>query len=503
MLISLGRGISTVKNRSGRNAAALSVVTKQIASRTIASNHAGFGLSNGTNNSVNTRSFHYNLSGQDLTNIQLVYSGWQLDGSSGAEMDGLNAVGIRAAIEYPQGVYTPVYFSGVRDASVPADGNIVSDSAEINIPAGEKFYIRSFASVAAGEKWPRNYNASLLSSKGEAATEGVDLSDLTTSGTISGTSRGFGPSGILSTGTGFNPSFALYGDSIMVGSGVYDSHGYSSFVGRALTTLGLPSFYSAYGGTRLYQQIGNFSRRLALLEILNVDYAVIEWGVNDLSTRSAAQMQNDYSALWAGLDAIGVKVLQTTITPKSSSTDGFYTMENQSVVSTGFTGGASSERAQVNNWIRALPTSLYNYIEVADSVEPARDDGRWIANGENGAYTQSAIVGVVGAGATTTVIPVGATHSSATNYYGQIIFTSGALSGVTASIASNTSTSVTVSAALSSAPAAGDGFILRSVRSRATDDGLHPNAKDNAAPFGGEYALAHATRLSLEELLGL
>ena len=115
---------------------------------------------------------------------------------------------VRAAIEYPAGTFTRVDGSGparpgggarARDGELPA-------GACGGIPAGTKFWVKTFASWTPGNFYLSNHAASWIS--GDGTRRGTGLTDdTTTAATLMTTSSaGFGPSvyGRLS-----NPSVVL------------------------------------------------------------------------------------------------------------------------------------------------------------------------------------------------------------------------------------------------------------------------------------------------------
>lgn len=105
-------------------------------------------------------------------------------------------------------------------------------------------------------------------------------------------------------------------------------------------------------------------------------------------------MQGDLLWLWNQRSTAGQRVIQTTITPHTTSTDGFVTTANQTVHSMTI----EARRVQLNDWIRAgAPTvsgppvapgtsgallagqaghPLFGYWEIADQAETARNSGR-------------------------------------------------------------------------------------------------------------------------------
>lgn len=112
----------------------------------------------------------------------------------------------------------------------------------------------------------------------------------------------------------------------------------------------------------------------------------LAFGTNDLYGASTLlQYQTNIGTIVGWARARGMKIAIPTITPRSTSTDGFITTGNQTEVNAG-SGGLL--RKQANTWIRAGAGGLCDLvIEVADVVETARDSGIWKADANPGPYT--------------------------------------------------------------------------------------------------------------------
>jgi hypothetical protein len=124
--------------------------------------------------------------------------------------------------------------------------------------------------------------------------------------------------------------------------------------------------------------------------------AIIEYGRNDISGgASLASVQSTAVTLWSMFANRGQRVFQTTITPRTTSTDGWVTTGSQTAAA------GESVRVAFNAWLRAgAPVSsgvavaigtsgallagqtghpLYGVFEVADICESTRDSGLWKA----------------------------------------------------------------------------------------------------------------------------
>jgi lysophospholipase L1-like esterase len=58
---------------------------------------------------------------------------------------------VRAAIEYPSGTLTPVYFNGKRDAVIETGGSATTDPCTVEIPPSTQYWVRVFAGTPDGD----------------------------------------------------------------------------------------------------------------------------------------------------------------------------------------------------------------------------------------------------------------------------------------------------------------------------------------------------------------
>jgi lysophospholipase L1-like esterase len=317
-----------------------------------------------------------------------------------------NPITITVGIMVPDGSILPVYFNGRR--SVTFDRYAVSDP--VTLPRGVAWIqSRTFVSVTAGQKWPTGFPDNLGSVYGtnEGAEKGTSITDKSLSGTIASPGNSgvaaYGPTAIIGRPAGGDwgtlPAIAGIGDSILYGQGdrllVAAGRG---FFERAINNqvgflnLGAPTetaanFIAAGGGAL---------RRGFLAGMKAV---LCEYGGNDIwNGATYAQTRAYLLAAWRlTKSASGGLVFQTTIGPKSASTDGWLTVAGQT------TDATNAVRVQVNDWIRdgapmnvadstaaatgasgagiiragAAGHPLEDYFEVADTMESARNSGLW------------------------------------------------------------------------------------------------------------------------------
>lgn len=397
----------------------------------------GYAGSDGSDTDSNSRIASYNETGTSVTQLRAYYANWMATATS--EQDGYNPITVQGAVEYPAGTFTALTFAGASAVTIAAGG--ASSLAESDavvlaqpIPAGALYWVRTWVTVAPGGRWPQGY---MIQSSGMG--EAVDFAtgvDRTQGGTItnmaaSTTRRGYGPAAVKATAFGGTPvakAFAAVGDSILMGStDVLDpvaiGHGNLGYFAKAAAGR-YPVINLGIAGTTAYGNLpAAFARRAALLAKIGVTHVFCDWGVNDVSAgRSATQVQADIAAIAQGLkNAVpGVVVAWSTITPRTTSTDGFRTAGNQSVhTGSGFTGGASSPRASLNAALRGGSVAgVDRLFDAADAVEvnaaniATRDGGLWISgNGGVGATSTH----LTTSGATTDVAAGDGLHPSVAN----------------------------------------------------------------------------------------
>lgn len=336
-------------------------------------------------------------------NIRLVFDGWDWDDGTKTETSWSNSASIRAGWEDGSGNIQPVYFAGQRDGTIPAGGRLISDPVPVILARGDVFYLRTLVTIANGQVIRFNAWAFPTYRTGEGREHGLTLTDKTLSGTIAFAGNtpqpGVNANMVLAEPTTIEPLVGISGDSIA--SGWNDGTSYpidGGFVTRALA--GVRGFVRVSGSG---DQVVNFvnvtksPRRRPLLA--GATTVVDQYGINDirLGSRTLSQIQADKLTHWTWLVAQGARVITTTLGPQSASTDAWTTLGNQTAAA------SDATRTGYNDWLRGgAPISggvavtvgtggatlagqaghpLYSYFEVADTVESARNSGKWKVGG--------------------------------------------------------------------------------------------------------------------------
>lgn len=371
-------------------------------------------LTDGVVTGGNYRTNHKVL--QTCRNIQIAYSNWY--SVNGPEVVGLNDITVRAGIEFPlASTPFPVYFNGQRDVVIKPGATVWSDPIALDPAFGSTVYVRTFVSVTAGGKWPVTLIATGTVTNGET--------DLTTSASAwAGTTQyAYWPCSIRAIPSKPRvPVVAIVGDSVASGYGdsTVPNKGYwirAVNEQYAYQQLSFPSGTVAHWTNRTaafaWSAVAAI-RRKALLD--GCSHAIAALGRNSLSSAavSLVEIQLDQIALWTYLRTRCPRgVWQTTITPYTTSTDAWATTGNQTFQN----ATIETNRVNFNNWLRdgapmlngaAAATGsaaagtvragqsghpLVGYIEVTDTVETARDSGKWksVGSGASAAYTVDGI----------------------------------------------------------------------------------------------------------------
>lgn len=425
-------------------------------------NPGAYGGSGATNTNFNCRLKH--TAAVACSQLRLVYINW-----NAAEVAGANSIPIKASVEIGGTIY-PVHFSGARSPVLEVGAAIVSDPVGVDLNKGDVFFTRTYILVTAGQSVPFNVGANQVD--GEGGTSGTATNDLSDSGTITaGNTAAYGPIAVLGMANIVVPSVAMVGDSIPQGQGDTATKNDYGFMARALEGQ-FASVRVAKGSElgQTYAALATSFKRRKIAAMCR--YAICEYGTNDVfAGRTLAQVQADLIAIWTGHQRAGVVTYQTTITPRTSSSDSWVTVANQ------IPAAGDAVRQNLNTWIRAgAPIvsgaaaavgaagatvagqqghPLAGYFDVADVMESSRNSGRIAAPGVSG----------VGDVSTSTTI----SNASTSFQTGQVIVSAGNLAAGTVITAGGGTSTLTISPA---ATATATGVAITTAH---TGDGTHPS----------------------------
>lgn len=320
--------------------------------------------------------------------IQVGWAG--LYGSAGDEIPMPNAATITASALTQAGAVTQLKFSGAVQGTVPAGDLVLSDYTPFIGGVNELISIRSYLTAATSLV----YNASFgVIGKDKMVFANSGVADQTLGGVITSTSPGstfcYAPSCIL--GYTRKGSVLILLDSIPYGfsdvvSDAFMDTGYARSIGPEM------AYINAAIGSSTCQAVAAGTVRNAVRKKLGLycSAGINNGGTNDLGARTVAQVVADRTTIAGFWPAM--KMFGTTITPRTTSTDSFTTVANQTTVST---GSFETKRVDFNdNYVRAgaIPGEV-GYFDVADALESDRNSGK-IAVG----YLPGAASGVANTG---------------------------------------------------------------------------------------------------------
>lgn len=278
-------------------------------------------------------------------------------------------------------------FGGSATATFPVPSGasvaiIDSDPINVAIPAGEDLELHVWAKPDSTGFMPGSATGRVFGYDPGYVLGGPETITGTTyaNGQTSGSLR---PAAIFSTTAA--PSWLLTGDSITWASNSYQE--------QALKELGKAHTKAAMGGEAFSHFPSRWAQRYSGI-IDYVSHVFCAYGVNDVS-QGVELTKTRAFALWNQYKTAGVgTVIQTTATPCFvGSTDGYTTLENQTV--------PSNSRVAWNQWLRdgaplisgapaatgtTDPTAIRaghashpvkHVLDLAAAVESSQDSGKW------------------------------------------------------------------------------------------------------------------------------
>ncbi|XHE13684.1 SGNH/GDSL hydrolase family protein [Agrobacterium deltaense] len=324
-----------------------------------------------TNKQSMTRSVHQMRDA--VSSVRLLYPGFAVQENPAAETPiGAPAL-VRATVEYPEGIFNRVTFSGAETGTVPDGGLLLADELPVAIPRGAQFYVRTFYECTGGIIYTEWANAVM-----NFGVSGV--ADQTGGGTVvdgSAVDHGYGPVAIL--GMTNRPSVAIIGDSRATGT--TDTLNESGERGTIMRSIGPEVAYSGIvkGGDRLMYWLASSTNRRQIASYAS--HIILQLGINDnRGGRTPAQMIADMQSIRALFP--DKECYLTTFEPSSDSTDNWATLENQT------THNHNDRRVSLNNTIRSGGVAGFEgYFELADVMESSRDSGLVRVNGTANYWT--------------------------------------------------------------------------------------------------------------------
>lgn len=371
----------------------------------------------------------------DQSVIVLSFNGWYLNSSGLTESNLGNAFTLQSvSLTAPNGTVVPVTFGGLRTKAISAgDVDIQSDPIAISafgyssLPANGTWWSKGVASVASnGQAFPSSdavYTADVANSQcatyDSAATtpSSTDIDGVyTATGTaFSNVSHGLRPI-ILGRRKVAGINFFAIGSSTgeEVGDDGSNGLGGRGSVQRGMYNRGtnpLPCLNACRGSNR-YQTYVNGTRWRSYMKYAQV--LVDQMGGPNVSAGTAlATIQSENASLWADFRAQGyTKIYKTLLTTRTTSSDGWATLVNQSHVAN---FGPSQLCDQVNAWLltKESDSTIDGIIHWDDAVDPSAPN-KWkpsscslgLIVSSDGVHANATGHGLFGAWIRTTIEPL-------------------------------------------------------------------------------------------------
>lgn len=259
------------------------------------------------------------------------------------------------------------------------------------LPAGTEIRIATYVQAATGLNYPVGRPAAWGSVGYQAGDQTGNLAPTLTS------YAGYAPCGLYHYGDQ-ETGLALMGDSRIFGTG--ETTGLTGgWAARRCYEVNIGTVIAAKSGEKIQDWIANYSYRQNRLSLCgDMPYALLGWGINDLSAgRTYAQLVADFNTLIGWLYQSGTKCYIPTIFPYTQSSDSWATAANQSR-SASFSAQAEADRQAFNTLLRnpsaaqaAFGPGYAGCIEVAALIEVDANNvltlngGRYYATGGTGA----------------------------------------------------------------------------------------------------------------------
>ena len=324
------------------------------------------------------------IASDNIDALRLVYGAWvvgSLTNSAPYVETATDPITIAASVEYPEGVFHQVKFGGATSRLIASGDTAESDELAVHIPEGAQFWVRTWQDAGSGSIIYSQYINALHESQ-VAFESGVsgDFTDKTMGGTIEAQSiiSSIGPIAVI--GRTKKSAICILGDSRSVGQGdVMDN---TLATGNVARSLGAGVAYAHLGraGEKVADLATSNSRRVALAQAYCSDVILAE-GINDINGGATADdVKGNVETVVSEFGALPVYVC--TIEPRTTSTDNWSTLENQTL------SANNAERVTHNDRVRAGSiVGAAGYFDLADAVESSRNSGLWRVNGSAFGFT--------------------------------------------------------------------------------------------------------------------
>lgn len=337
--------------------------------------------------------------------VKVVYSNWAHNSSTGDYYDtgllGYGTVTGTCSIAYPN--KSNVIGTGAFTMQPGLDAQVVMSLTGV-IPAGAPYWIGSFGVPAAGCGIPMmtmQYDQSLNSAAqfscnvnagegGYFATTGVTDQTANLASLPVTNVAVFAPTAVLSLQPASTPVIVVNSDSREAGYYIQpDSVGNVGWVAQAFgSTIAVMNMSCSAKGAAVdagliispCPQAGQsaMTLRMRFAQMIGATDGILDLAVNDMGdvgpisgSDTAAQVEGFWATIIGRMQAAGLRVTGVTITPTTTSSDGWVTTSNQTV---------SPNNTQIdlfNAYVRAKPSGVSFVIDAGLAVGTGLTSAKW------------------------------------------------------------------------------------------------------------------------------
>lgn len=317
----------------------------------------------------------------DIDSLILMYGNIYQDGRTTT----LGVFTINVSIDVGSDTYPLFFNNGEPTKKMNLGARVVTDELRVSIKKGTRFFVRTHVVSVVGERRPKG----LTIFGGQNSGEGIMSGDATT-GTFTTTNVNpyfaYSPLVVLGEPSRVKDfkTVGICGDSISAGAG----HANVSVDGKPVGEVGYMQigamradwgYVSAGMNGQKAQDFASPTKRTTQLQMLkNCDLVIVEYGTNDLAdaTRTFENIRDYLLSIHQAFWSMGIPTAQTTISPQTTSTDSWATLENQTVKNANFAPGPDSARGKLNRWIMNNTDGI-NGIDVNPAWESSPESGLW------------------------------------------------------------------------------------------------------------------------------
>lgn len=275
-----------------------------------------------------------------ITNVLLQGAYGDLAGNGGTDQSQSGTVAALAGTATTLSADTSISDTSLTMAGTPYGTTLTVDTAG----NAETVTVRAITGTGAP------YKVWLTAPLTKAHTSGVAISSTYTF------ASGFGPTAVvadrIAPGSVRKKTVYTAGDSIVAGTGdlVLPSGSGAGYAARALLGT-VPLVNTSRAGESVQQFVTVAIGRRRKLFLSMADWMLYQYGVNDIyGSRTLAQFEADCKTVWNWAKTRGLKVAACTLTPRTTSSDEWLTVGNQTVT---LPSGANLVRQAYNANLRS------------------------------------------------------------------------------------------------------------------------------------------------------